>query len=55
MARARLPHCCDNDDDEDEVSREIGFDLTDARNTKSRDSIQIASFFRLLLLFRILL
>ena len=30
MARARLPHCCDNDDDEDEVSREIGFDLTDA-------------------------
>ena len=30
MARARLPHCCDKDDDEDAVSREIGFDLTDA-------------------------
>ena len=29
MARARLPHCCDNNDDEDEVSRKIGFDITD--------------------------
>ena len=30
MARARLRDCCDKDDDEDAVSREIGFDLTDA-------------------------
>ena len=56
MARARLLHCCDNNNDEDEVSWEIGFDLTDA----SIQEQNVSGFnsdcfiFRLLLLFQIL-
>ena len=56
MARARLPHSCDNNDDEDEVSREIEFDLTDV----SIQEHKVSGFnsncfiFRLLLVFRIL-